>query len=31
MINRELATLSHFFGQANEWGWMTTAKPKMAV
>lgn len=28
-VNRELATLSHLFSQAGEWGWITTAKPKM--
>ena len=28
-VNRELATLSHLFGQASEWGWSTNAKPRM--
>jgi integrase len=28
-LNREIATLSHLFSQAGEWGWITTAKPKM--
>jgi integrase len=28
-VNRELATLSHLFSQATEWGWVTTARPKM--
>jgi integrase len=28
-VNREIATLSHLFSQATEWGWITTAKPKM--
>ncbi|MDM0076640.1 hypothetical protein QTH90_19685 [Variovorax sp. J2P1-59] len=28
-MNRELTTLSHLFTQAIEWGWITTAKPKM--
>lgn len=28
-VNRELATLSHLFGLAGEWGWITSAKPRM--
>jgi integrase len=28
-VNREIATLSHLFSQAGEWGWITTAKPRM--
>lgn len=28
-VNREIATLSHLFGQAGEWQWITTAKPRM--
>lgn len=28
-VNRELATLSHLYSQALDWGWLTTAKPRM--
>jgi integrase len=28
-VNRELATMSHLFSQAGEWGWISSAKPKM--
>lgn len=28
-VNREIATMSHLFSQAQDWGWISTAKPRM--